>query len=165
MKVYGTGVKVGDGHKITTASFDNGERGDFAYVPGVGLACRSMVTDNLRELLSEEVEFLPLSVDGQAWHMLNVTKLVDCLDLTKTQLIPPNSLHPYDARNISFAEELTVGRLLFRVPQFRRSRTFATESFRSFVVSCGYTGVEFSLPVSNLDTIRKMAREGFVPPD
>ena len=59
---------------------------DFFEFSSLGLACRKKTLDIIQDLIEECVEILPLKCDEEELYILNILRIEDCLDYTKSQV-------------------------------------------------------------------------------
>jgi len=96
-KVKATLGKSTNGHwEPLEASVAKGEPKHFAYMSTL-LVCNDEAWQMLKVELKDEVEALPINVDGFLYYILNVINIVDCLDMDRSKFLrlphlPSNSL-------------------------------------------------------------------------
>lgn len=98
------------------------------------------------ESISNEVELLPLDVEGIEYKLINITNLVDCLDEKKSEVkYFKNSIDVKRITTYIFYTDLLINVKLFKIPQQKRTEIFATDAFRDKILESGLTGLEFRL--------------------
>lgn len=151
---YFEGQKFGDtwpkfqAQLIIPNAAGNFERavGNFVYMdPGI-LVCDNFSLIKLRKLLLNEVENLPIGVEGLNMKILNVINIIDCLDKTKSEVVYfKNSHKVMRIKKYSFNTSLLENVALFKIPQLVDGYIFATDAFRERVLEDKLTGLKFIL--------------------
>lgn len=129
--------------------FGEGIRTDFpGHVAGTVIASDRAVAA-LSSLIENDVEILPISIEGGGYWLLNITRVVDCLDYQHSQI-----RRSHFSDTISEIEKYVLhteplhGVHLFRMPEKRRTRLFCSGEVRQAILSAGLTGLEFRLEYS-----------------
>ncbi len=114
----------------------------YSFLPNVPVITKSAAT-SLYELLLDNAESLPASIDGKEAIILNVTTLIGCLDHSKSEIrrFPSGSIMNIE----KFA--LRVGPLtnavIFKIPEVSGKYVFVTDVFKEAVEANGLTGFDF----------------------
>ena len=96
----------------------------------------------LEKFIEPYGELLPLSCPDEPFWALNVTKVVDALDLRSSEILDRETMDP-DAPNVvrhAFLADRIRGLALFRVRQSNVSNTFFTDLFLAEIERHGLTG-------------------------
>jgi hypothetical protein len=124
-------------------------RGDFL---SIALSVPVMTREAWRiiaPLVQDDVEPLELRSSDGEFLLLNVTRVVDCLDEARSRVTRFTSGKVMRIESFAFTNAVPHERGLFRIPQLR-SDTFVTERFRSLVETARLTGLLFKpLPRDN----------------
>jgi hypothetical protein len=119
-------------------------KGDFLHLV-LGLPIFSSRAINvLGDLLEGNGEILPTTCEGDQLFFFNVTKVIDALDESRSEVIrfDGRSEVMRVARYAFFSEKLT-GAVIFKIPQFLTGRVFVTDPFVERVRSTGLRGFGF----------------------
>jgi hypothetical protein len=119
--------------------------GDFPnlFLPGVPVFSLRAV-NALKAILEKNGELLPLSCVEGEYYAFNVTKLIDALDESKSELKRFKSgggimqIHKY----VFFGEKLTDA-TIFKIPQFRRTVVYVSDKFQRTVLDNHLIGFKF----------------------
>jgi hypothetical protein len=113
--------------------------------PGV-LVCDNFAIIKIGDFLSNEVELLPIDVEGIDYKLINIINIVDCLDEDKSEIkYFKNSRDVNKIIRHVFDTDLLINVKLFKIPQRKRTDIFATDAFRDKILQSGLTGLEFRL--------------------
>ena len=132
--------------KPLTAFVAKGTPDGFVYAGGV-LTCDDNAWQNLKGCLSADVDdLLILTKDGD-FHMLHVVRVVDCLNLERSQVLRS----PFDNSILAvlhhdFNAALLEDVFLFRIPE-SRSDIFATSAFKKLIEDYNIRNLEFQRPL------------------
>ncbi|MGB8454762.1 MAG: DUF1629 domain-containing protein [Anaerocolumna sp.] len=99
----------------------------------------------LKEVLGENVEILPVYIDGQEFYLINKLEVLDCLDYEKSE-IEYFSGEPKRIMEIvkySFIEQKLKGKNIFRIKEQKKAGPFVTDKFKEAVEKSGLEGFEF----------------------
>lgn len=121
-------------------------KGDFpSLIPNVPVFSRRAV-EALRDLLEGHGEILPVMISGDEYFLLNVTRVVDALDESNSEVIRfEGSSKVLNIRSHSFYEEKLFGIMIFKIPQVITMDVFVTDAFVERVRSAGLKGFWFPL--------------------
>ena len=114
-------------------------------------AVSERAVEMLWDAIKEDVELLPIEVDGHAGYVLNVITVVDCLDLERSRF----DMAAHDPTLVWKTRELAVdlseleGHSLFRIPPFERTEIFGSRRFADRLKETGLVG----LGASGLPTV------------
>ena len=106
-------------------------------------AASERAVEMLWEAIKDDVELLPIEVDGRAWYVLNVITVVDCLDLERSRF----DMSEYDPTLAKRTRELAAdlseleGRSLFQIPPFERTEIFGSRRFAERLKETGLVGL------------------------
>ncbi len=98
----------------------------------------------LRDLLEGNGEILPTTCEGDQLFFFNVTKVIDALDESNSEVIRFDHIPEVMRieRYTFFVEALTQA-VIFKIPQFRTGRVYVTDLFVERVKSTGLRGLGF----------------------
>ncbi len=130
--------------------------GDFMHVGPGCLCCDSNVISIIGPMIHDDVEFLPIIVDGKTnYSIVNPIRVVDCLDLGNsyvTDLFGLNRRAYSDLRDgdmyrfldVCFLPEKLEQISIFRIRHNKFCfQLFTTEGFKDLVQNHDLTGIEF----------------------
>jgi len=99
----------------------------------------------LADLLEPNGELLPITCQGEDFHLFNVTRLVDALDEENSRLERFDDGRIWDVVRHSFFAERLAGELVFKIPQLPLGDVYATDPFVERVKAAGLRGFKFPL--------------------
>lgn len=89
---------------------------------------------------------LPLDFDERSYSLLNITRVIDALDESRSELYRfPSSGRVGDILRYVFKTELVKDEFIFKIPQLPRNAVFVTNRFVEIVTEAGLTGFDFQL--------------------
>lgn len=116
--------------------------GNFLRMSGAGFTCDIKALHILTPLIGHMVEFLPLHCEDSEFFMINVIKVIDCLDTERSEFehlsykrIPRVSKYVFKANCVDDTS-------IFKIPE-NLGATFVTNSFKNSVENNGLIGLEF----------------------
>ena len=110
----------------------------------------------LLPIVSEHVEFRSIGfVKKVPYFVMNVTRVIDCLDLNKSQIFT-NSIGQTKVWSAIFGIGIEKGIAIFKVPQ-DYGWIFVNDVFVQTIRNCGITGVGFEKPENPGFAIRNNA--------
>jgi hypothetical protein len=116
-----------------------------ALRPG-SLVLNSKAKAVLEGFLSKFGQLLELDVQGQVEWFYNVTNVVDCIDIDKSDKRPSGAI----AKEAFFSEKLPTGAALFKDPKTARTKIYANDAAKALleelIAAAGLTGAAFVLP-------------------
>lgn len=136
--------------KIRNKSFRNP---DFLSFDLCAPAVSQKAKDALEPLIGQDCEFLPLvNIKKKQYYALNVLKVIDCLDLHKSDIQYRHS-DPTQIVNVHryvFDErKIPQGTVIFKIPQDRACWAFVRVPFINCVMRKYLTGAQFYDPAGN----------------
>ncbi|MEK8127554.1 DUF1629 domain-containing protein [Paenibacillus filicis] len=100
--------------------------------------------EKLVHFFEKNVEVLPYQFDDLECYAINVTNVIDCIDYSKSIY---DKYEGYDVikeiHKYSFQENLVLNENIFKIPEFRKTRIFVSESFKQAVEEAKLTGFQF----------------------
>jgi len=102
------------------------------------------VVERLGELLVGYGELLPLHCDDRELVIFNVTKVVDGLDESASQIVRFASGRIMDIERYAFLPNVVRGIEVFKLPGIRASPTFVGQEFVKAWKSVGLRGLDFT---------------------
>ena len=120
---------------------------DFPWLISHTLVMRRRAVDALRDVLEAGGEILPLATDdGVELFLLNVTRVIDALDLAKSQVWRfPESGRIYFLETAAFHEHLVRDVDFFKLSIAPPNEIFVGERFVERVQAAGLVGLSFEL--------------------
>ncbi len=117
-------------------------KGDFpSLIPDVPIFSRKAVIV-LGDLLEGNGEALPITCDSEEYFLFNVTRVVDVLDESNSEIVRfEGSSRVLNIRDYAFFGERLFGLVVFKIPQ--DSNVFVTDIFVKRVKSEGLKGFWF----------------------
>lgn len=109
----------------------------------------SRAREVLEPLIESDVEFLPLlALRGEQYWAVNVTRVVDCLDLSSSQVVyAPEDGRPVNIHAYRFVAAKVSPRLIFKVPE--PSAVFVQRELAVAIREARLSGVRFVDPAAN----------------
>ncbi len=119
------------------------EMADLALV-GLYVLSKNAV-EELYDLIKNDVELLPVMVEGEERWVMYVTSVLDCLDYEKSEYkqFSDGSVLSFDA--LMFKEDAIAGHNVFRHRERPRGFIYASEAFMKRVKSIDPNGTKFVL--------------------
>lgn len=115
---------------------------NFSNFDPAALSCDSYALQCCQDyLVKEEAEIIPFNVEGLDMYFLNITKIIDCLDETQSDIERLETGHIYQIKHYVFNTTLLEGLMLFKIPQESSKEVFATEIFHDKIVKYNLTGL------------------------
>lgn len=120
------------------------KRGDMPYLsPGKPVFTERAI-NILRELLDENVEFLPLDYTLQKLVLLNVTNRIDAIDYEKADIkFMPDGKRILRFKKYAFIERKIINQHIFKIVEQPRADVFVSDEFRNKVIESGLEGFKF----------------------
>lgn len=103
------------------------------------------VKKEIEPFLQDEVEFLPLLHDELELYMINVTKVLDCVDWERSdiQKFKDGSLAGFNNLAFDFAK-IPAETYMFKFKERASTLVFVTEAFKDLIESHKFKGLDFS---------------------
>ena len=105
----------------------------------------SKAADVLSDLLEGSGELLPIMVDGEEYFLYNVTRVIDALDESRSEIIRFDDFEIMDIDVHCFFPEKIGDAAVFKIPQMVTSDVFVTDVFVDRVKSARLKGFKFPL--------------------
>jgi hypothetical protein len=86
----------------------------------------------LLPLIDNDVEFLPLECNTETLFILNVTKILNCLDHSESRFKYFTDGKTMDVTHYTFNEQSISQTYVFKIPE-QLPRTFVSESFKNLI--------------------------------
>jgi hypothetical protein len=100
----------------------------------------------LRDVLAGDGELLPLECDEAELSVLNVLRVIDALDVSRSDVVRfPSTGRIMTVQSHEFRAERLAGARVFKVPELLRTEAFVTDEVVELVESSGLKGVGFRL--------------------
>lgn len=90
-------------------------------------------------------ELLPIVCDGEDFFLFNVTRVIDALDETNSEVKRFTSGRIMDVITFSFHQERLLSKTVFKIPQLVLSDVFVTDPFVERVIKAKLKGFKFHL--------------------
>jgi hypothetical protein len=98
----------------------------------------------LKNMLNDKVEVLPYSNKKEHYYAINVINMIDCVDLEKSEVIWDYEYNIVkEIKRFVFIEEKVRNQVIFKIPQYKGTRVFVTDTFRDKVIETNLTGFKF----------------------
>ncbi len=108
------------------------------------ILCNEKAWSVLQPYIKDEVEVLPVNVEGFHYMLLNPINVIDCLDRNKSSFdVYHKTGRVTRIDHYVFQEDKLDGVYLFKTPELIRTQMYATDSLRSLVLSHSLTGLKF----------------------
>ena len=113
------------------------------------LALSPQAYNGLSGFLTGFGELLPITLNGDTWHIWNATTLADdCIDVTSSeQVIRDDKVT--GIKQLDFLEHSTPS--IFKIAYDKRVRIFCTSEFKNLYQSLGLTGLTFNTNLAGYD--------------
>ncbi|MFC4779235.1 imm11 family protein [Paenibacillus sp. GCM10023252] len=139
------GVPIHHSYENRISLVKKGRHNEIAYltagIPVFNLKAFDVVSD----LIKDDVQFLPTTVEGNEFVLVNVLSLINCLDYTKSVVEKNNRLGFVDGiSEIYFLEAYIRDKNIFKIPEFPKTRVYVTDTFKEAVEASKLKGFEFS---------------------
>ena len=87
----------------------------------------------LSPLIDDQVEYLPLDLDGIEYYAVNVLAVVDAVDYEKSKIVKFSSGRIMCFEEYSFIRDKIQGINIFKIPDEREGDAFVSETFKNAV--------------------------------
>lgn len=121
------------------------------YGNSIGLASHIPVFDKkavgaLKDFLAGNAEILPVDCEDGDFYMVNVIKVLDCIDYDKSEYKTfSDGIRIMRFKKYSFIENAVRGEHLFKIKDEPRRRPLVSDEFKQRVADYGLTGFCFEL--------------------
>lgn len=143
------GEEKSDDEFFGKLKFEKGNMCDFIHIkPGV-MACTPRVKEAIFDEVSNEVQFIPVNVEGIELYVVNVINVIDALnhDESVIKCLPDGRIMKMSPCVID--ESKVFGSLFFKIPENSCKAFFGTEKLKELVESKGFAGLRFiTLPAT-----------------
>lgn len=102
--------------------------------------------DTLLDVINGSVEFLPLNYEPETLQVVNVTDILDCVDLSNSNFEKPYLGIEVQAHGLIFEKGCLEDKHMFKLPLLS-NQVFVSDKFKQVVEENNLTGAEF-IPVS-----------------
>lgn len=133
---------LGSGWKVPKAEGNVREFNDFPCINLVLPAFSKRAVDYLGSILSDNGELLPVCNNGREFFFFNCTKMVDCIDLEKSETVKVGKGLVARIDGLVFVEEKLVGLKVFKIRTLLRP-LFCTQAFVDKVHQTNLQGFSF----------------------
>ena len=116
---------------------------DFPFFEHGALLCSINAWNILQPYLQEEVELLPVDVEGYNYVLLNPIRVIDCLDRQQSKFTIYKTGRVIEVQHYVFQQEKLNGAYLFKTPELKRTDIYATEALREAVEHHKLIGLDF----------------------
>ena len=116
----------------------------------IGLSSHIPVFDKtavllLKNELKKNTELLPIIFEEDEYYIVNVTKVLDCINLSKSQYKTFSDGRIMRFIKYAFDEKKVKDVDIFKLKGFERNRPFVSDNFRNIVIENNLTGFKFEL--------------------
>jgi len=145
--IYSDGTRLLNSWEVPDAEFSRSQPGaevvNFPFFKYGALLCDGAAWGVLRPHVKDEVEVLPVNVEGYDYRLLNPVRVIDCLNkqVCKFSYFTTGKVKSID--NYAFYLEKLHGTYLFKTPELSATRMYATDLFRDLVLAHDLKGLEF----------------------
>lgn len=143
------GVEKGEGyrtppmHLIRKDGRKSLAESDSPWLGGHALIFRERASEALRSILEPCGELLPVDCRDASLLIYNVTRVIDALDESSSELVRFSSGRVMGITRYAFRPELIAGVDAFKIPNLRVSRTFLSARFVQAWKDNGLRGLDF----------------------
>jgi uncharacterized protein DUF1629 len=103
-------------------------------------------SEALRPVLTRDGELLPLMCEESKLVVYNVTRVLDALDLDRSEVVKfPSTGRIMKVKSYVFRPDRVRGHRAFKVPELLRGSVFVTDEVVSTAKAAGLTGVGFRM--------------------
>ena len=113
----------------------------FTHIP----VFTTRAVDALSDLLESNGELLPIVISGEKYFLFNVTRVIDALDESRSEIIRFDDFEIMDIEVHCFFPEKIGDAAVFKIPQMVTSDVFVTDVFVDRVKSARLKGFKFPL--------------------
>lgn len=98
----------------------------------------------LKDLIENEVEFLPISFNNETYYVIKILNILDCINYEKSVPfpLPPGVDTPFDYTKFSFKEDVVKGKHIFRVKDILFVNVFVSKEFEEIVTKNKLAGFQ-----------------------
>ncbi|WP_366346932.1 DUF1629 domain-containing protein [Paenibacillus amylolyticus] len=98
------------------------------------------------DILTNEVEFLPITNDNMELFMLNVTNILDCVDYNRSGIDRFKDGSWFRFNKLVFdATKIPDGTCMFKIKETAGVQVFVTEKFKEWIEEHKFKGLNFSV--------------------
>lgn len=119
------------------------KKGDFRNWISTVFSCNEKTKEILEKNLIGKAEFLKVKFHEDFWIM-NCTNVIDAIDYGKAIPVRTDSGILYKFDEYAFKKELVENQYIFKIPEFKTVRLFATEKFKNLIEENNITGPYFT---------------------
>lgn len=121
-----------------------GIAGDFPPLTASAIVCSERAANILRPMLNSSAELLPLKGNKEKYFLINVTCVIDCLDMERSILQRfASSNRIMRVLHYAWKSDCLGNTEIFKLPEFVRSYHFVTDKFKQVVESHNLRGLTF----------------------
>lgn len=115
------------------------------FAPGIHYALSKKAVEELYDLIENDVELLPLDVEGAEYWLMYVVSVLDCIDYeaSKIKIHPDGKIARFDA--LSFIPDVVTGHTLFKISDRPFGFVYSSDAFKKRVESIDAIGARFVL--------------------
>jgi hypothetical protein len=128
---------------VTTNGSEALLQSDAPYLTAGLLVLRADAANNLGGVLDRFAEVLPLTCTDADLVAINVTCVLDALDVERSAVARLPSGRIFQVFHHAFRPEVVAGRPIFKIPDLRVSPIFVDESFVKAWSDAGLSGLAF----------------------
>lgn len=123
--------------------FPSNKQGDFFYLASNILVFNQKVFDSLGDLIQFSGEIIPIQVNNEKLFALNVLKVLDCLDIKKSDIsyFPEGNI--MWVKNYVFLENCIGDSHIFKIKGVELKDIFVSEVFKKSVEEFDLQGIQF----------------------
>jgi len=141
--------------------YKKGVHRDFMYLTPAVPVLSDKAVDYLSSIIDRYVEFLDayvVNLDDIKIKLVNVTKVVNCIDYERSSLkySPSGVVNGFDTLFLN--KDKIKDYLIFKIPEFANNRVFVTDEFRNTLINSKLKGFDF-LEICDLDVTVEQEKE------
>jgi hypothetical protein len=118
------------------------------YIGGA-LAFRAALKESLFPFASPALQFLPITVEGEAWCLLNCLQAASGIDRARSEFLDGLNGEIYFVMKVWVTDPEAHDWEVFTLQEANRGQLFADETFRDRVEKLGLEGITFA-PIGGL---------------
>ena len=122
---------------------DIGDAPSFPHLLPLLLSARGV--DLLSDLIADDIELLPVRCDVGDYWFVNVTTVLDCINIEKSSYETFRSGEIMRFCEYWLKDEVMEGHNIFLSSEEKRAAIFVSDAFKERVEECGITGFSFNL--------------------
>lgn len=103
------------------------------------------VKEKIEGLISEAVEFLPVTKEEEKFWVINILKVLDCVDMDNSLFKKLSTGKIIWFTKYEFIPEKIQSEHIFKISNLKLSLVFVSDVFKKVIEESGFKGFEFTL--------------------